>query len=85
MFPEIPAEPIKEKPSDSDIVCENGVCRTISKEEKENSEASTSAEVNSSEELTPEEKLIRAKELIELKRREKEKEEKEVSKLFLIF
>lgn len=64
--------------SNCDIVCENDVCRIVRKDKAE-SDAGSTQEQREIRELTPEEKVERAKELLEAKRRQKEKEEEEVS------
>lgn len=76
---------LEEQPTEAsqNVVCENGVCKIISKDEIQDSEASSSSANGEIKELTPEEKVQRAKELIEEKKKEKEMEEKEVSSFFL--
>lgn len=64
--------------SEREIVCENGVCKVVNKDETK-PVASTSTNNQESVELTTDEKVVRAKDLIEEKRKQKEMEEKEVS------
>lgn len=63
--------------SKPEIVCEDGVCKIVNKEQQQTNDPSTSA-IKENVQLTPEEKVVRAKELIEKKRREREMEEKQV-------
>lgn len=57
--------------SNSDVVCENGVCRRVPS-------VSSPSPSSSSQELSVEDKVEKAKELIEKKREQKLLEEKEV-------
>lgn len=72
--------------SNSDVVCENGVCKMKESQPSTSSET-TAAPVDSSSEniLSTEEKAERAKELIEQKREAKDMEEKEVCQYIVVF
>lgn len=66
--------------AESNIVCENGVCRIRGDSSGTSTAPEEKKEVaaEESQELTAEEKVERAKELLQKKKDEKEREEKEV-------
>lgn len=64
--------------ANSNVVCENGVCRRVSPTAEAGSSQSSSSQPVQ-QQLSTEEKVEKAKELIEKKREQKELEEKEVS------